>query len=73
MTSTHVKELRRLEGQRITLVMLDGSHIPDAILVSAGGGCTRTVWLDVDGIDVFVPTGAVRNGWEHQVVSNSAA
>jgi hypothetical protein len=68
MTSAQVRQLRRLEGRRVSLSMFDGSYIRNALLVSACGGRSRTVWLDVDGIDVFIATSNIREGWEYRGV-----
>ena len=68
MTSAQVRQLRRLEGRRVSLTMFDGSYIRNALLVSACGGRSRTVWLDVDGIDVFIATSTIREGWEYRGV-----
>jgi len=52
-----------LEGRRVNLALLDGSRIDDCELVSAGHGAT-TLWLFVNGDDVFVPVDEVTDAWE---------
>ena len=52
-----------LEGHRVNLALIDGSRLDDCELVSAGHG-TPTLWLFVNGSDVFVPVGEVTDAWE---------
>jgi hypothetical protein len=52
-----------LEGRRINLALTDGSRLDDCELVSAGHG-TDTLWLYVNGRDVFVPVDDVTDAWE---------
>jgi len=52
-----------LEGLRINLALVDGSRLDDCELVSAGHG-RPTLWLFVNGADVFVPVRDVTDAWE---------
>ena len=52
-----------LEGRRVSLALLDGSRLDDCELVSAGQGAP-TLWLFVNGGDVFVPVAEVTDAWE---------
>ena len=72
MTSAQLRQLRRLEGRQVSLTMYDGSYIRNALLVSACGGRSRTVWLDVDGIDVFIATSTLREAWEYRGLQRHA-
>jgi hypothetical protein len=56
--------LRRLEGHRVTLALADGSRLDEVILVSCGRNRATTLWLDVDGIDVFVSRSEVLEAFE---------
>jgi hypothetical protein len=52
-----------LEGQRVSVALTDGSRLDDCELVSAGHGAP-TLWLYVNGDDVFVPVANVTDAWE---------
>lgn len=56
--------LRELEGREVSLALADGSRLDAVTLVSAGRGRTPTVWLFVQGIDVFLPRRSVIAAWE---------
>ena len=58
---THL--IGHLEGHRVNLALIDGSRLDDCELVSAGHGAP-TLWLFVNGSDVFVPVGEVTDAWE---------
>jgi hypothetical protein len=45
---------RDLEGHRVSLTLSDGARLDDVTVVSAGRGGLSSLWLDVDGIDVFI-------------------
>lgn len=64
MTGKQISQLAALEGRQVSLALVDGSRIDDAMLVSAGRGRTRTLWLFDGGADVFVSVADVRDGWE---------
>ena len=59
-----VRALRHLEGHRVTLVLADGSRLDEVIIVSCGRNRATTLWLDVDGIDVFVSRSQVLEAFE---------
>jgi hypothetical protein len=48
-------QVRRLEGQHVTVALANGSSVGDCTLVSAGRGRTTSLWLFYQGIDLFVP------------------
>jgi hypothetical protein len=52
-----------LEGHRVSLALIDGSRLDDCELVSAGHGAP-TLWLFVNGADVFVSCSEVTDAWE---------
>ena len=58
-----VRLIGHLEGRRVNVAMADGSRLDDCELVSAGHG-TMTLWLYVNGGDVFVPVSEVTDAWE---------
>lgn len=58
---THL--IGHLEGRRVNLALVDGSRLDDCELVSVGYGHS-TLWLFVNGADVFVPFTAVTDAWE---------
>ena len=52
-----------LEGHRVNLALIDGSRLDDCELVSAGHG-RSTLWLFINGADVFVSFHDVTDAWE---------
>ncbi|MGH9150604.1 MAG: hypothetical protein ACRD0D_10285 [Acidimicrobiales bacterium] len=54
-------ELKRLQGQRVSIALVDGSRIDDCTLVSAG---RAKVWVFSAGADRFVPLAEVVEVWE---------
>jgi hypothetical protein len=48
----------------VSVALRDGSRIDDCQLVSASRPGAQTVWLFVDGIDVFLPVAAILGMWE---------
>lgn len=52
-----------LEGQRVNLALADGSRLDDCELVSAGHGAA-TLWVFVNGGDVFVSVDDITDAWE---------
>ena len=52
-----------LEGHRVSVALTDGSRLDDCELVSAGHG-HPTLWLFVNGSDVFVRVTDVTDAWE---------
>ena len=64
MTVERVSSLiGHLEGRRVSLALADGSRLDDCELVSAGHGA-ETLWLFVNGDDMFVPVAHVTDAWE---------
>jgi hypothetical protein len=50
---------RSLQGEPVTVALSDGSIIHDATLVLSSRGTASTLWLEINGADVFVDTSAV--------------
>jgi len=46
--------LRDFEGRTVSLDLVDGSRIERATVVSSGRGVAASVWIDLDGMDVFL-------------------
>ena len=64
MTVERVSSLiGHLEGRRVSVSLADGSRLDDCELVSAGHGAP-TLWLFVNGDDVFIPMAEVTDAWE---------
>jgi len=59
-----IEELRKFEGRQVSVALADGSRIDDCSLVSAGRGRADTVWVFVNGTDVFVRLAEVVAVWE---------
>ena len=57
-------ELRMFEGRQVSVALADGSRIDDCSLISAGRSRARTVWVFVNGIDVFIHPADVVAVWE---------
>jgi hypothetical protein len=57
-------ELGKFEGRRVSMALSDGSRIDDCSLVSAGRGRADTVWVFVNGDDVFISLADVVEVWE---------
>jgi len=53
-----------LEGRRVSVALTDGSRLDGCELVSAGRHGTATLWLYVNGGDLFVPVADVTDAWE---------
>jgi hypothetical protein len=51
--------LRSFEGDQVDVTLHDGGTFVDCLLVSGGRRGVPTLWLVVDGDDLFVPTDAV--------------
>ncbi len=69
MTAEEKLGLRRLEGHKVHLALIDGSRIDDADLVSARG---TTLWLFSNGEDAFVLVDEVIDVWEAHLVRPAA-
>ena len=61
MTLDMLTQLRRLEGRHVRLVLADGSELADCELVSAGHRRRPTMWVLLDGADVFFPLAHVEH------------
>jgi hypothetical protein len=48
--------LRKYEGHQVDVILHDGRTMEDCQLVSGGRPRVQTLWLVVDGDDLFVPT-----------------
>ncbi len=64
MNTTTLPSMHPLEGRGVNVALRDGSRIDDCQLVSASRPGAQTIWLFVDGIDVFLPVAAVVEIWE---------
>lgn len=51
--------LHPLEGRQVSVTLRDGSRLDDSQLVSASRPGGRTVWLFLDGMDIFLPVAAI--------------
>ena len=52
------------EGRTVSLALVDGSRIDDCQLVSVCRSEAHTLWLFVNGSDVFVPLNQVLEVWD---------
>jgi hypothetical protein len=68
MNSKALPRMHSLEGRHVNVALRDGSRLDDCQLVSASRPGAQTVWLFVDGIDVFLPVAAVLEIWEAAAV-----
>jgi hypothetical protein len=64
MSSERIAGMRSLEGRHVGLAFRDGSRIEDCRLVSAARRGVDSLWVYYDGMDVFVPLGALADLWE---------
>ena len=64
MNTKTLPRMTSLEGRHVSVALRDGSRIDDCQLVSASRPGAQTVWLFVDGIDVFLPVAAILEMWE---------
>jgi hypothetical protein len=63
MTAKQRRQAHELEGQSVSVALVDGSRIDDATLVSAGRSRTPTLWLYANGADLFVALADVVEVW----------
>jgi hypothetical protein len=63
MTRSQRQQAQSLQGQNVSVALLDGSRIDDAKLVSAGRTGARRLWLYSNGIDVFVRDAEIIDLW----------
>ena len=64
MGRDQIGELRRLEGQRVSFTLRDGSRIEGCELVSVGHGTVATAWLCHEGRDQFVELSHIIEFWD---------
>ena len=64
MSTEAFPRIHSLEGRRVSVALHDGSRIDGCRLVSARRPDAQTVWLFIDGIDVFLPATAIVACWE---------
>lgn len=64
MANRPLSSLRSLEGRRVSIAFLDGSRLDDCSLVSIGRNRLDSLWVFVDGMDVFVPRSQIVDIWE---------
>jgi hypothetical protein len=55
--------LQELQGQLVGLALATGDRIDECRLISIRRGA-GSVWIYVDGEDVFIPLEAIRDCWE---------
>jgi hypothetical protein len=66
MVEIRKRHLRLIEGQQVNVALRDGRRIDDCNLVSAGRSRANSLWLFVNGQDVFVAHDDVIDIWsEH--------
>ena len=58
------RELRRLEGRRVSLALSGGRRIDDCQLISGGRGGCRSVWIFDSGDDRFLSHDEIVDCWE---------
>ena len=56
--------MEKLEGHRVTVSLTNGCRLEECHLVSSGRGAVQSIWLYVDGVDVFVPRHEVADVYE---------
>jgi hypothetical protein len=64
MTKAQLSRLDDLLGQHVSVALADGSRLDDCELVSLPRRSLRTMWLFVNGVDLFVPADDIRDVWE---------
>lgn len=64
MTKQQLGQLGSLQGRRVNLALGDGSRIDDCQLVSTGFGRLATLWVFINGVDVFVRVEDITDVWE---------
>ena len=58
------RELRSLEGRRVSLALSGGRRIDDCQLISGGRGGCRSVWIFDAGDDRFLSHDEIVDCWE---------
>jgi hypothetical protein len=64
MANDRKHHLRLIEGQQVNVALRDGTRLDDCNLVSSGRSRVDSIWLFVNGEDVFVPHDDVVDLWE---------
>jgi hypothetical protein len=64
MSGTQRQQAYNLQGQTVSVALVDGSRIDEAALVSVGRSRACTLWLFSNGADVFVPLAEVVDVWQ---------
>ena len=64
MTTNELRSLRSSEGRQVSVALRDGSRLDDCCLVSSGRSRVGSLWLFVNGEDVFVALSDVVDVWE---------
>jgi hypothetical protein len=64
MNAKDRQALRTLEGQHVSVGLIDGTRLDDVVLVSAGRTRHDTIWLFVNGQDRFIPAGDIWEVWQ---------
>jgi hypothetical protein len=64
MADRQMRNLRLIEGQRVSIALRDGTRIDDCDLVSSGRNRLDNLWLFVNGEDVFVARSDVVDLWQ---------
>jgi len=59
--------LRDLEGRRVNLSLTNGSQLESVEVVSAGRGGLSSLWLELDGTDLFIKKAEILNIYEVRV------
>jgi hypothetical protein len=59
--------LRDLEGRRVNLSLTNGSQLESVEVVSAGHGGLSSLWLELDGTDLFIEKAEILNIYEVRV------
>ncbi len=61
--SRHQWSAAAIDGRQVSVALRDGTRIDDCQLVSSGRSPVETLWLFVNGEDVFVPHDDVIDLW----------
>jgi hypothetical protein len=72
VTQDRISQFRALEGRQVSVSLHDGSRLDDAQLVSVARRGVESLWLYMNGDDVFVPLPEVVDLWEVSDPSRAA-
>ena len=70
MSNQSFTQLKAFEGRRVGLALSDGSRIDDCQLISAPRTGLASLWVFLNGADVFIPLEVVIEVWETGRVSS---